>query len=269
MTVSIVTISFNQCAFLEEAMLSVLDQTGADIEYIVVDPGSTDGSRELIERYRDRIDHVILDPDAGPADGLNRGLAAATGEIFAYVNADDALEPGAVAEAVAAFADDPACGVVYGNGWVIDAEGRRVRRILSSARMTPNLYVREQVMIVQQASFIRTVALRGVGGFNVANRTCWDGEAFLQMARAGVRFKRVWRDWGLFRLYPGSISGGGQLFERYKGDMDRMFADVNGRPPAALEKKFRPAVRLMRQLLDPRALAIKIAHSLFNKGETR
>lgn len=267
MTVSIVTISFNQCAFLEQAILSVLDQSGADIEYIVVDPGSTDGSRELIERYRDRIDHIIFEPDAGPADGLNRGLAAATGDIFAYVNADDALEPGAVAEAVAAFADDPACGVIYGNGWVIDAEGRRVRRILSSAWMTPDLYVREQVMIVQQAAFIRTAALRGVGGFNVANRTCWDGEAFLQMARAGVRFKRVWRDWGLFRLYPGSISGGGHLFERYKADMDRMFAAVTGRAPTAFEKRVRPTVRFMRQFLDPRALAIKIAHPLFRKDD--
>jgi glycosyltransferase involved in cell wall biosynthesis len=265
MIVSIVTISFNQREFLEQAIVSVLDQTGVDIEYIVVDPGSTDGSRELIERYRDRIDHVIFEPDTGPADGLNRGLAAAAGDIFAYVNADDALTPGAVSEAVAAFADDPTCGVIYGNGWVIDTEGRRVRRILSSARMTPAMYVREQVMIVQQASFIRTAALRAVGGFNVDNRTCWDGEAFLRMARAGVRFKRVWRDWGLFRLYPGSISGGGQLFEHYKRDMDRMFEEVNGHAPSPFEKKTRPLFRLMRQLLDPRAFAIKVTDRITTK----
>lgn len=258
MKVSIVTISFNQCRFLEQAMLSVLDQKGAEIEYIVVDPGSTDGSRALIERYRDRIDHVVLEPDAGPADGLNRGLALATGEVFAYVNADDALLPGAVAEAVSALAGDPSIGVVYGNGREIDAEGRQVRRIVASPRMDPALYVREQVMIVQQASFMRTAALRAVGGFNVANRTSWDGEAFLDMARAGTRFRRIWRDWGLFRLYPGSISGSGQLAARYRADLDRMYASVLGRAPSERERALRPLVRAARQLLDPRGLWAKL-----------
>lgn len=262
MKVSIVTISFNQCRFLEQAMLSVLDQSGADIEYIVVDPGSTDGSRALIERYRDRIDHVIFEPDTGPADGLNRGLSVATGEVFAYVNADDALVPGAVAKAVAALAADPECGVVYANGMVIDAEGRHVRRIFSSARMNPALYVREQVMIVQQASFMRTAALRAVGGFNADNRTSWDGEAFLRMACAGVTFKRVWDDWGLFRLYPGSISGSGRLEERYRADLDRMFEMVSGRRPYAWERRSRSLVRLVMQFLDPRALGAKVAQAL-------
>lgn len=267
MKVSIVTISFNQCRFLEQAMLSVLEQSGADIEYIVVDPGSTDGSRALIERYRHRIDHVIFEPDTGPADGLNRGLAAATGEVFAYVNADDALVPGAVAEAVAALSINPECGVVYANGVVIDAQGRYVRRILSSARMDPALYVREQVMIVQQASFMKIAALRAVDGFNVNNRTSWDGEAFLRMACAGVRFRRVWRDWGMFRLYPGSISGSGRLEERYRADLDRMFEMVNGRRPSAWERKSRPLLRLVRQFLEPRALTAKIAQTLGHRAK--
>ena len=85
MIISIVTLSYNQAEFLERAIRSVVEQDYADIEYIVVDPGSTDGSREIIERYRDRISTVILDPDDGPADGLNKGFAAATGDIFAYI----------------------------------------------------------------------------------------------------------------------------------------------------------------------------------------
>src|ERR1700761_7428026 len=113
MKVSIVTISFNQGAFLESAIRSVLEQDYGDIEYIVVDPGSTDGSREILERYRDRITKLILDPDDGPADGLNHGLAAATGEIFAYINADDMLLPGAVREAIGAFAKYPGADVIY------------------------------------------------------------------------------------------------------------------------------------------------------------
>ena len=80
MKVTIVSISFNQAAFLEQAIRSVVDQDYGNIEYIIVDPGSTDGSHEIIERYRDRITKVIIEPDEGPADGLNKGFAHATGE---------------------------------------------------------------------------------------------------------------------------------------------------------------------------------------------
>jgi glycosyltransferase involved in cell wall biosynthesis len=85
--VSIVTISYNQCAFLERAIQSVLAQNYPEVEYIVVDPGSTDGSRDIIERYRSRISKLILEPDKGPVDGLNKGFSVATGEIYGYLNA--------------------------------------------------------------------------------------------------------------------------------------------------------------------------------------
>ena len=92
MKFSVVTISFNQIEFLEEALKSVFCQKGVEIEFIVVDPGSTDGSRELIDRYREQIDHVLFEPDAGPADGLNKGFALATGDIYCYLNSDDVFE---------------------------------------------------------------------------------------------------------------------------------------------------------------------------------
>src|SRR5271170_7307769 len=105
--VSIVTVSFNQASFLERAIRSVLEQDYPDIEYIVVDPGSTDGSRDIIDRYRSQISKIILEPDTGPANGLNKGFAAASGNIFGYINADDAYLPGAIAKAVSAFRARP------------------------------------------------------------------------------------------------------------------------------------------------------------------
>src|SRR4051794_11958143 len=93
---SVVTISFNQAEFLERAIQSVLRQDcEAGIQYIVVDPGSTDGSRDVIEKYRSRLSHVILAPDLGPADGLNKGFKIATGDILCYLNSDDEFLPGA------------------------------------------------------------------------------------------------------------------------------------------------------------------------------
>jgi glycosyltransferase involved in cell wall biosynthesis len=95
MRISIVTISFNQGKFLRQCIDSILTQTDCDVEYIVVDPGSTDGSRALIESYGDRIIKVF-EPDEGPADGLNQGFKCATGEIYGFVNADDYLLPGSL-----------------------------------------------------------------------------------------------------------------------------------------------------------------------------
>ena len=94
--ISIVTLSFNQRAYLQEAIDSVLSQGYLDLEYIVVDPGSTDGSRDLIKSYGDRIAHCIFEPDRGAADGLNKGFERATGDVFGFLNADDLLFPGAL-----------------------------------------------------------------------------------------------------------------------------------------------------------------------------
>ncbi|MBK8907410.1 MAG: glycosyltransferase [Rhodospirillales bacterium] len=76
---SIVTISFNQAQYARQAVESVLSQQGDDVEYIVVDPGSTDGSREILAGYGHAIDHFVFEPDNGPADGLNKGFGRATG----------------------------------------------------------------------------------------------------------------------------------------------------------------------------------------------
>src|SRR5438309_8212474 len=103
MKVSIATICLNQREFVSQAIESVLSQDHPNIEYIVVDAGSTDGSRSIIERYSDQIAHVVFEPDFGPADGLNKALRLATGDIWACVNADDVLLPLAASSACACF----------------------------------------------------------------------------------------------------------------------------------------------------------------------
>ena len=120
MKFSILTVSFNQAKFLEEAIRSVVDQDYPDIEYIVVDPGSTDGSREIIERYRDRIAKIIFEPDRGSAEGLNRGFAAATGDVYGFINSDDVLMPGALARVAGYFRAEPDADIVMGHEWIID-----------------------------------------------------------------------------------------------------------------------------------------------------
>ena len=96
-----------------------------------MDPGSTDNSREIIEHYGDRIGHIVFEKDQGPADGLNKGFAKATGEIFGYLNADDLLEPGALEKAGAFFERHPNVDVICGHCWITDPDDKRLRRAWS------------------------------------------------------------------------------------------------------------------------------------------
>lgn len=101
--ISVVIVSFNQAAFLEAAIRSVVSQNYADLEIIIVDGGSTDGSIEIIETYRSHFAHVIIEPDEGQSDALNKGLARATGEVMNWLCSDDLLEPGALARISEAY----------------------------------------------------------------------------------------------------------------------------------------------------------------------
>jgi len=212
MKVSIVTISFNQAEFLEKAILSVLNQDYLDVEYIVVDPGSTDGSREIIEKYRDRINHIIYESDEGPADGLNKGFAAATGEIYGYLNADDILLPTTVSHFVKYFYSSDA-DVISGHGYIIDRGGNITGKTFSH-KFDPVAYAYGACVLIQQSTFFKAEWFKKVGGFNKSNRASWDGELCFDMAMQGAKFKRISGFWSGFRLYAESITGSGEFQDK-------------------------------------------------------
>lgn len=252
MKISVVTISFNQGQFLRACIDSVLDQNYPDLEYIVVDPGSKDNSREIIDSYGDRIIRVY-EKDDGAADGLNRGFARATGEVLAFLNSDDMLLPGSLQRMADEFARRPDVGLVSGTGWFTDEAGERTTRVVPS-RMSPRMMAYGAVTVFQQGTFFRHDLFRKVGGFNLDNRTCWDAELFLDMALAGGRSELIDDEVALFRIHQGSITGSGRLREQFLRDMDRMFVKVTGRPPQWRDGVMGRIARVLKFARDPRYL---------------
>jgi glycosyltransferase involved in cell wall biosynthesis len=253
MKFSVVTVSYNQRQYLEQALSSVLGQDFPAIEYIVVDPGSTDGSRELIESFRSRLAATVFEPDQGAADGLNKGFRLATGDIFGFLNSDDALLPGAMKNVSKTFEQNPDCDIVMGNGFIVDANGRRIRRI-RAAGFTLERYFYGGATWLQQSTFFRRSAFEAVGGFNVDNRSCWDGELLVDMVRAGARVQYLNQDLALFRIHAKSITGSRRHSEMMKADADRMFSLTRGRKWTAADTLRAYLFRVERILTHPGAV---------------
>jgi glycosyltransferase involved in cell wall biosynthesis len=179
--VSIVTPSFNGAEFLEETIRSVLAQDYPRIEYLVMDAGSTDGTLEILERYRGRL-QFVSEPDGGAADAINRGFRKAKGEILAWLGADDLYLPGAISTAVAALGEDPAAAAVYGGGYWIDENGRTLGRYPTVAPYDPAMFRRE-CPICQPACFMRRKAVEAVNGLDASLHSAFDYDLWVRLSQ--------------------------------------------------------------------------------------
>ncbi|HSE96596.1 MAG TPA: glycosyltransferase, partial [Methylomirabilota bacterium] len=182
--VSIVTPSYGQARFLGRTIASVLGQSYPDLEYIVIDGGSTDGSVDLLQQHGDRI-RWTSEPDRGQSHALNKGFARARGEILAYLNADDVLAPGAVERAVTYLRDHPACDMVYGRAWFIDERDR----LLEPYPTAPFSFERlmDDNCVCQPATFWRRRIAERVGGFDESLHIALDYQYWIRIVLAGGR----------------------------------------------------------------------------------
>ena len=235
MKFSIVTISYNQSEFLRQCIESVLSQEVAEIEYIVVDPGSTDGSREIIDEYADQIIRVY-DPDDGPADGLNKGFSRATGEICAFINSDDYFLPGAFKAVEKHFESTKPEHFITGHGFQI--RGGRLWPMVPVKLSMKRLRLMH-LPIFQQGTFFPLSFLQKAGGFNVRNRTCWDGELFLKFIQMGFTHYVMKDILAVFRVHEGSISGKGANKDQFLKDRGRIYDSVLGFHESEMHEKRR------------------------------
>jgi len=179
--VSIITPSYNQARFLEATLRSVLEQDYPNMEYLVVDGASTDGSVDIIRRYADRLTWWVSEKDSGQSEAVNKGLHRARGEIVGWLNSDDVYLPGAVSAAAAAFRSSPSAAVVYGDALAIDADGRSFN--LMHARQYSLVDLMAFNIICQPAAFMRRTVLEQVEYLDPAYHLLMDNLLWMKMAR--------------------------------------------------------------------------------------
>jgi len=244
-TVSIVTPSLNQERFLEQTMLSILHQEYPNLEYIIQDGSSTDGSQEILQRYRPRLTHCDIGGDGGQADAINRGFRHATGDIMAWLNADDLLLPGAIARIATYFQQHPDVDVVYGWRKIVNAETAEIGRWLLPDGA-------EQVLpwanyIPQETLFWRRRIWEKIGGYiDDSFHFAMDWELLLRFYEANAQFGRIPRFLGAFRVHPAQKSSVLEALGRQ--DAQRLHLRSHGRPVEWLEVRYAVRTYLFRTM---------------------
>jgi glycosyltransferase involved in cell wall biosynthesis len=198
--ISVVTPSFNQAPFLEATLRSVLLQGYPNLEYFVVDAASTDESPAILHRYEPWLEGWVSEPDRGQSDGVNKGFARATGEIFGWLNSDDLYQRDALARVASHFAAAPDCALLYGGGSTIDALGNRLGRCDWIRPFNRRLLLTTN-FILQPSTFWRRTLWEQAGELDIASEWAMDWEWLLRATAVG-RADHVPDELALWRIYP-------------------------------------------------------------------
>ncbi len=203
--VSVVTPTLNQAQYLEATLRSVRRQSHPEIEHIVIDGGSTDGTLELLRQSPEAGPmRWVSGPDEGMYDAINKGLALAQGDVLAYLNSDDAYFPWAVETAMRVFDRRPEVEVVFGDGMKVD-EPSGVQRL----RLFPPfdaISLANYESIMQPAVFWRRSLFERIGGFDSTLRFVADLDYWLRAAAAGARIEHVNEVIAIERIHEARLS---------------------------------------------------------------
>jgi glycosyltransferase involved in cell wall biosynthesis len=220
---SVVTPSFEQARFLGAALDSVLAQGLPDVETIVRDGGSTDGSVDVLRAYDTRLTRWTSQEDAGPAHAINAGFREARGDVLCWLASDDLLAEDALGSVGEAFADDPSLDLVYGNAVYVDADGRLAAPrhdgvptslyfgALQPAERIP-LYWTYVHGVPQPAVFFRRRLLDACGGLDESLHHVFDFELFWRFARHGARARKLEKTLAFYRLHADAKSSAWRPF---------------------------------------------------------
>jgi glycosyltransferase involved in cell wall biosynthesis len=204
--ISVVTPSYNQVRFIEETIRSVLLQGYPNLEYIIIDGGSTDNSVEILKKYEPWLSYWVSEKDKGQSDAINKGWERATGEIVAYLNSDDTYTPGVLGEVAEHLKNHPDCVVIHGQTIVTDEAGIEKGIFGSEFDLISSVNGCND-SVAQPSAFVRRRALSDVGLMDVNLSRAMDYDLWLRL-RLRHPFHHVPRRWSKFRCHSQSKSSG-------------------------------------------------------------
>jgi glycosyltransferase involved in cell wall biosynthesis len=207
--VSIITPCRNSERFLEKTLLSVINQSYQNIEYIVIDGLSSDGTLDIIKKYRDKIAYWISEADRGMYHAINKGIQLAKGDIVCYINSDDILHANAIEHVVDYFAMHPDCDLIYGNLDYIDSDGEKKFTIIFPSFNSLFFSTSKFSMIGQPSSFWRRGLHERIGMFNDELKMASDFEFYIKAGLAG-RLLHVDESLAAFRVHEDSLTTTGK-----------------------------------------------------------
>ncbi len=199
--ISVVTPSYNQAEFLERTILSVLNQNYPNLEYIIIDGGSTDGSVEIIKKYEKYLAYWVSEKDRGQSHALNKGFEKATGDLIGWQNSDDIYLPGAFFKVAEVYKKKTTYDVYFGNVYLIDAD-ESIIRDLRFTRFSSFSLIYEGTVIVNQSSFLNPQLFKKFGYLNENYKFAMDYEYWMRIRQAKFLFIREF--FGAFRLHGDS-----------------------------------------------------------------
>jgi glycosyltransferase involved in cell wall biosynthesis len=211
--ISVIMPNFNGERFLDGAIRSVTAQRDgrAEVELIVVDGGSTDGSAAILRRHASEIDGLIREPDRGPADAINKGIARSTGEVIAWLNADDLYTPGALARVSATMDRQGRHSLCFGRCSIIGEDGREIRRGITRFKecffpLSSRFAIQCINYISQPAMFFYRRAFDAAGPLRLDLTAAWDYDLILRLWEQGEAIRIPGPPLAAFRSHAGSIS---------------------------------------------------------------
>ena len=211
--ISIVTPVYNCSKYIESCILSVLNQDYKDLEHIIIDGGSTDGTAQIIEKYADRLAYFVSEKDRGQTHALNKGFAKATGDVFGWLNADEEYLPGVLSKVGQAFLSTPDLDFYYGQKIIVDSAKREIGR-KTWAPMHPKWWhLYRMATFPTDASFWSARAHRLTGSLDEDNfpTLCMDFDWFLRLSFNVKKWKRTPEYLSIFTERPDRLANLGGI----------------------------------------------------------
>ena len=209
--ISVITPSYNQAKFLEQTIRSVLDQQYPNLEYIIMDGGSTDGSVEIIKKYADKLSHWESKKDRGQSHAINKGLSIATGDIVTWLNSDDYFAPGALEKAAEIWKQKP-FNYLVGNCYFVDEQGALLAAQLKSKLIDDKLYLPfTRCVINQPGSFFSAKIYRELGPLDESLNYAMDVDFWLKITANNYLFDHTDTYFTFFRRHGETKSAEGNI----------------------------------------------------------